>query len=101
MEIRLEIPEDIGRAIASARVSAERAAPETLAADAHRAGRISGQQIRRLLDLPSRLAVHEWLAAPQLPLRYSVSDLADDLATPSELAARSAPTAADSASPSG
>jgi hypothetical protein len=88
MQITLEIPEDIARSIASTSGSLDRAALEGLAAEAYRSGGISEQQLKTLLDLPSRFAVHEWLAKRQIPLRYTEADLADDLATLSKLGLR-------------
>lgn len=88
MQITVEIPDDIASVIGNATGSLDRAALEGLAADAFRSGTISEQQLRRLLDLPSRFAVHEWLAARQIPLRYSETDLANDLSTLHELGLR-------------
>lgn len=85
MQITVEVPDDIGRAISAASGSLDRAALEGLAAEAYRSGAISEQQLRRLLDLPSRFAVHEWLVARHIPLGYSEADLALDLATLREL----------------
>lgn len=88
MQITVEIPDDIGRAISAASGPLNRAALEALAAEAYRSGAISEQQLRRLLDLPSRFAVHEWLAGRQIPLHYSQADLELDLATLRELGVR-------------
>lgn len=59
MQITREVPEDIGRAIAAASGSLDRAALEGLAAEAYRSSGISEQQLQRLLGLASRFAVHE------------------------------------------
>jgi predicted HTH domain antitoxin len=88
MQITIDIPEDIARAIASASGSLDRAALEALAAEAYRVGLISEHQLRRLLALPSRFAVHQWLANRKIPLRYTEQDLADDLAALGELGLR-------------
>jgi hypothetical protein len=42
----------------------------------------------RLLQLPSRFAVHDWLRARHVPYRYTEADLSDDLADLSELGLR-------------
>lgn len=81
MRITLEVPEDIGRSIASVSGSVDHAALEGLAAEAYRSGGISEQQLMRLLELPSRSAVHDWLAARHIPLQYSEADVAADLET--------------------
>jgi hypothetical protein len=88
VQITIEIPEDIGRLIASGSVPVDRAALEGLAAEAYRTGLLSEHQLMRLLDLPSRFSVHEWLAERQIPYRYTETDLASDLQTLSELGLR-------------
>lgn len=88
MQVTIDIPEDIGQAIAAASGPLDRAALEGLAAEAYRSGGITESQLRRLLHLPSRFAVHAWLQNRQIPLQYSESDLADDLTNLSELGLR-------------
>ena len=88
MQVRLEIPEDIALAIASRSIPLDRAALEGLAAEAYRSGVPSEYQMMRLLDIPSRFAVHEWLQNRQIPFRYIEVDLASDLATLRELGFR-------------
>jgi hypothetical protein len=75
VQVKLEIPEDIARAIASGSIPLDRAALEGLAAEAYRSGVLSEYQMMRLLDLPSRFAVHEWLLNRQIPFRYTEADL--------------------------
>ena len=87
MQVTIEVPEDVCQAIAASH-SLDRTALEGLAAEAYRLGGITEQQLRRLLGLPSRFAVHAWLASRRIPLQYSESDLADDLTTLYELGLR-------------
>jgi predicted HTH domain antitoxin len=88
MQITFEIPEDIGRALASGAVPLDRAALEGLAAEAYRSGALSESQLVRLLGLPSRFAVHEWLAARKIPYLYTEADFASDLTSLTELGLR-------------
>jgi hypothetical protein len=88
MQVTVEIPEDIARLLARTSVSLDRAALEGLAAESYRSGVLSEFQVMRLLDLPSRFAVHQWLVSRQIPYRYTEDDLANDLATLSELGLR-------------
>jgi hypothetical protein len=71
MQVTLDIPDDISRAFTSAAVPLDRAAREGLAAEAYRSGVLSEYQLMRLLELPSRFAVHDWLSRRQIPLRYT------------------------------
>ncbi len=88
MQVTVNIPEDIGRALASGAVPLNRAALEGLAAEGYRSGVLSESQVMRLLELPSRFAVHEWLRQRHIPYQYTETDLANDLATLSELGLR-------------
>ena len=88
MQVSFEVPEDIGRALASGRSSLDRTALESLAVEGYRSGLLSESQVLRLLQLPSRFAVHDWLRARQVPYRYTVADLSSDLADLTELGLR-------------
>jgi hypothetical protein len=88
MQITLDLPEDICRALSSGTVPPSRAALEGLACEAYRNGTLSEFQLMRLLELPSRFAVHQWLLERQIPQRYTESDLADDLETLTKLGFR-------------
>ncbi|MBL8236034.1 MAG: UPF0175 family protein [Bryobacterales bacterium] len=88
MQITLDLPEDICLAVSSGTVTLQQAALEGLACEGYRNGTLSESQLMRLLELPSRFAVHQWLAEPQIPQRYTESDLADDLATLTKLGFR-------------
>ena len=88
MRVTLDVPEDIARVYSLGAVSLECAVLEGLAAEGYRNGLLSETQIRRLLSLPSRFAVHEWLRDRRIPYRYTQTDLSNDLATLSELGLR-------------
>lgn len=59
MHVGLEIPEDVAYALTSGQRSLNQAALEAMAAEGYRSGRLSESQLKRLLELPSRFAVHE------------------------------------------
>lgn len=54
-------------------------AVEAIAAEGYRSGAFTECQLMRLLQLPSRLAVHEWLRDHGIPYRFIETDLAEDL----------------------
>ena len=80
MQVSFEVPEEIAQALACAGGSLDRTALEALAAEGYRSGLLSESQVMRVLNLPSRFAVHDWLRQRQIPYRYTEVDLADDLA---------------------
>jgi hypothetical protein len=88
MQIVIEIPEDIGRALSIGSIVPNRAALEGLAAEGYRSGVLSEHQLMRLLQLDTRFAVHRWLQARHIPLNYTRDDLSNDLETLSELGLR-------------
>lgn len=88
MQIVIQIPEDIDRALSIASISPDRAALEGLAAEGYRSGVLSESQVMRLLGLDSRFAVHQWLKERNIPLNYTRCDLADDLEALRELGLR-------------
>ncbi|MCP5115182.1 MAG: hypothetical protein GY953_30490 [bacterium] len=57
-------------------------------AEGYRSGMLSESQMMRLLSLPSRFAVHDWLRERQIPYRYSEADLTSDLTTLRKLGLR-------------
>jgi len=88
MQVTFDIPEEILRALASGQVSLDRIALEALAAEGYRSGLLSESQIMRMLSLPSRFAVHDWLRERSIPYRYTEADLSSDLAALTELGLR-------------
>ena len=88
MRVTFEVPEDIARALASGPAAGDRATLEGLAAEGYRSTLLSESQLMRLLNLPSRFAVHDWLRQRQIPYRYTETDLATDLASLTELGLR-------------
>ena len=54
---------------------------ESIALEGYRSGRLSEEQVRRLLRLESRFDVHAFLKARGVYLNYTHEDLEQDLAT--------------------
>lgn len=81
MQVVIEIPEEIGRALARGAMPPDRAALEGIAAEGYRSGLLSEHHLVRLLGLESRFDVHQWLLERRIPLQYTSEDLADDLET--------------------
>jgi predicted HTH domain antitoxin len=88
MQVIFEVPEDIARALLTEERSIDRAAVEAIAAEGYRSGLLSESQLNRLLGLPSKFAVHDWLRERRIPYQYTEADLASDLATLAELGLR-------------
>ena len=61
---------------------------ENVAAEGYRNEVLSESEVMRMLGLPSRFAVHEWLSLRRIPYRYSETDLAQDLACLTDLGLR-------------
>ena len=81
MQIQLEVPEDIASALACGGADLDRTAAEGIALEGYRSGRLSEEQVRRLLGFASRLQVHQFLKEHQVYLNYTEQDLEQDLKT--------------------
>jgi hypothetical protein len=94
MQLQLELPDDIARALVAGRQDLGRAAAESIALEGYRSGRFSEEQVRRLLGFESRLQVHSFLKEHQVYLNYTEKDLEQDLETARRFSARwsSSPT---------
>lgn len=88
MHVTFEVPEDVARALGADHRPISGAAIEALAAEGYRSGKLSESQVRRLLGLPGRFAVHDWLRERRIPYQYSEADLASDLSALTELGLR-------------
>jgi hypothetical protein len=81
MEVHLQIPDDLAKALQGNSGDLSQAALEAIALDGYRTRRLSESQVRRLLGLQTRLQVHALLKAHNIYLNYSEEDLVSDLAT--------------------
>jgi hypothetical protein len=85
MKVTVDLPEDIARALEDNGIDLHRQTLEAIAAEGYRTGALDENQICRLLGFESRFDVHALLKAHRVPLRYTMSDVQDDLAAHSDL----------------
>ena len=81
MTIILNLPEDIAKDLARQGEDLSRTALESLALEEYRLGRVTEEQIRRMLGFESRFQVHAFLKQHNTYLDYTEKDLEQDLAT--------------------
>ena len=80
MTITLNLPEDIVKELTAQGEDISQAALESLALEEYRMGRLSEEQIRRMLGLATRFDVHAFLKQHKTYLNYTEADLDQDLA---------------------
>jgi predicted HTH domain antitoxin len=85
MQVTVELPEDIVKALEGQWPDIGRQALEAIAVEGYRTGALTENQVRRLLELESRFDVHALLKAHRVPLQYTASDLEDDMRAHREL----------------
>ena len=85
MQVTLDLPDDISEALEGRWPDLPRQALEALAVEGYRAGALTESQVRRLLGFASRFEVHALLKDHRVSLRYTESDLEDDLRAHREL----------------
>jgi len=74
VKISLDVPDDLARQIAQGGQDLSRAALEALAIDAYRMNRITGHQLRKFLNIPSRYELDRFLKDHGVPLDYTIED---------------------------
>ena len=79
MTITLNLPEDIARELSKQGEDVSRTALESLALEGYRSGRLSEEQVRRMLGFESRFQVHAFLKQHNTYLNYTLEDLEHDL----------------------
>jgi predicted HTH domain antitoxin len=85
MQMTVELPEDIVKALEGQWLDIGRHALEAIAVEGYRTGGLTENHVRRLLELESRFDVHALLKEHRVPLRYTASDLEDDMRAHREL----------------
>ncbi len=88
MQVHVELPEDIAQAMVAGGQDLARAAAQSIAIEGYRSGRLSEEQVRRLLGFESRLQVHGFLKEHGAFLHYTVEDLEQDAAVAQDVARR-------------
>jgi hypothetical protein len=76
MEVAIHLPEDVAAAVPWDNIP--RHILEKIALEGYAEGWLSEEQVRRLLGYDTRLEVHGFLAAHDVPLRYTLSHLEQD-----------------------
>jgi hypothetical protein len=74
VRISLDIPDDVVQQLAEKGQDLSRAALEALAIDAYRMNRITGLQLRTLLNIHSRYELDGFLKHHGVPLEYTIED---------------------------
>jgi len=87
MQITLDIPDDLVDALSAPGRDPARAALEAIALEAYRQRRLSGYQLRVLLDIASRYELDSFLKERQV-YDYTLEDFEKDLAASRELRAK-------------
>ena len=79
MQVNIELPEDVSRALRERWGDVSRRTLEAIALEGYRSGALSESQVRRLLGFETRMDVHAFLKQAGIPLHYSKADLEEDL----------------------
>ena len=77
-QITLNIPDELSAFLAGFGPDLERAALETIAAEAYREKKVSTGELRRLLGYKTRMQVHAFLKEHGVYLQYGLADLEHD-----------------------
>jgi Uncharacterised protein family (UPF0175) len=81
MRNSLDIPDHLVQQLAANGQDLSRAALEALAIDAYRMNRITGFQLRTILNIPSRYELDGFLKHHGVPLDYTIEDFEQDRKT--------------------
>jgi hypothetical protein len=79
MKITVEIPDEMVEDLVREGRTPEAAVLEAVALEGYRSRRLGEEDVRRLLELESRLDVHALLAERDMYLNYSVEDAEHDI----------------------
>lgn len=85
MQVTLDIPDTLAAQLRADGKDPARAALEALAIEGYRTGRLSEAEVRRFLQLETRMEVHALLAEHDIPLHYTEEHLRQDIAASDKL----------------
>lgn len=74
MKVWLDVPDALTEQLTGQAGNLARAAVEALAAEAYRTHRLTGLEVCRLLEIPSRNDLDAFLKRHGVPLEYSIED---------------------------
>ncbi|MBK9168917.1 MAG: UPF0175 family protein [Bryobacterales bacterium] len=80
MDVAIQIPDDVGRALAARSASVSRAVLEAVAIEAYRIGAITPAQVQEMLGLRSRWETEAFLRRAEAYHDYTMDDLERDIA---------------------
>jgi Uncharacterised protein family (UPF0175) len=79
MQVNIELPEDVSRALEARWGNVSRRTLEAIALEGYRSGALTESQVRRLLGFETRMDVHAFLKQAGVPLHYTKADFEEDL----------------------
>lgn len=88
MNIAIQIPDEVGRALMARGADVTRAVLEAVAIEAYRSGVITPAQVQEMLGLRSRWETESFLHRTEAYHDYTMEDLDRDIATIRDLSRR-------------
>ena len=85
MQVTINLAEDVSAALAGRWGNVSRRSLVAIAVEGYRTGALTETQVRRLLDLETRFQVHALLKEHRVPLRYTETDVDEDLSAHRQL----------------
>lgn len=85
MQITIEIPDEVAQRLDGEWGSLSGRLLEVFVGEAYRSGALSTSEVRRILQLPSRLETHAFLKRMGIYLNYDEAELERDIQTIQEL----------------
>lgn len=80
MNVAIQIPDEVGRALAAGSNDVNRAVLEAVAVQGYRVGTITTAQVQEMLGLRSRWETEEFLSRAKAYYDYTLEDLDKDIA---------------------
>lgn len=81
MQITLELPDDVAQGLEAQVKNLPRALLESFALEGYRSGKLTEEQVRRILGYGTRMQVHGFLKEHGVYLNYGLEDLEQDTQT--------------------
>jgi Uncharacterised protein family (UPF0175) len=79
MQVNIELPEDVSRALQERWGDVSRRTLEAIALEGYRSGALTESHVRRLLGFETRMEVHAFLKQAGVSLHYTRADVEEDL----------------------
>ena len=88
MQITLELPDDVAQGLEAQVKNLPRAMLESFAVEGYRSGKLTEEQVRRILGFGTRIQVDGFLKEHGLYLEYTLEDLDRETETSREFSRR-------------